>query len=146
MNLLRQRGAGLIEVMVAVLISATGVIGAAALQLNSVKFNQSANARSSAVFLANDICDRMRANRANALAGNYDIGLGDSAPGGESISGQDLQEWVQELSNRLPGGQGSISREGTTFTVLIQWDESRMASTREQGEGDDQAFTFITEL
>ncbi len=45
-----QRGATLIEVLVALLITAIGVMGAAAVQLNSVKFNQAAKFRSNAVF------------------------------------------------------------------------------------------------
>ena len=47
-----ERGVSLIEVLIAVLITATGVWGASALQLNSVKFNQVANIRSAAVFLS----------------------------------------------------------------------------------------------
>jgi type IV pilus assembly protein PilV len=53
--------------LIAVLVAATGVLGASALQLNAVKFNQIANVRSTAVFLAQDITDRMRANRTLAL-------------------------------------------------------------------------------
>ena len=81
----RQRGATLIEVLVAVLITATGVLGAAAMQLNAVKFNQVSTSRSTAVFLANDISDRMRANRSDALAGRYDLDINDDAPTGSAI-------------------------------------------------------------
>ncbi len=62
-----QQGATLIEVLVALLITAIGVMGAAAMQLNSVKFNQTAQLRSNAAFLANDISDRLRAYRVAAL-------------------------------------------------------------------------------
>ncbi|MBD2859876.1 type IV pilus modification protein PilV [Spongiibacter sp. KMU-158] len=142
----RQKGVGLIEVMVAVLISATGVLGAAALQMNSIKYNQTASTRSTAVFLASDICDRMRANRANALAGNYDIALDADAPKGDAVHQQDLQEWVATLANSLPGGDGSVTRAGTTFTIVVQWNEGRISSTREANSGDNESFVFITEL
>jgi Tfp pilus assembly protein FimT/uncharacterized membrane protein len=62
-----QKGVFLVEVLIAVLVAATGVLGASALQLNAVKFNQIANVRSTAVFLAQDITDRMRVNRELAL-------------------------------------------------------------------------------
>jgi len=142
-----QRGATLIEVLVAVLITATGVMGAAALQLNSVKFNQLANVRSTAVFLANDITDRMRANRVRAIAGAYDIAVADSAPTGSAINEVDLREWLAELAVRLPSGDGSITRVGSVITVTVQWDEGRMRESRLDPNDDNiQNFQFVTEF
>ncbi len=144
MNLNRQRGTSLIEVLIAVLVTATGVMGAAALQLNAVKFNQVANFRSHAVFLANDITDRMRANRANATAGNYDIAVDADAPSGDGIVDVDRREWLQELAQRLPGGDGAISRNGNEITVTVQWDEGRLAKSRLVGGGNTESFVFVT--
>lgn len=146
MSLKRQIGMTLIEVLVAVLVTATGVMGAAALQLNAVKFNHTANTRSAAVFLANDIADRLRANRASALLGGYDIALDDDAPTGTAINQLDLQEWLSELAARLPAGDGAVVRNGNTFTVTLQWDEGRLNKTRETGAGNTQSFVFVTEL
>ncbi len=146
MNRRFQSGVSLIEVLIAVLITATGVLGASALQLNSVKFNQLANVRSTAVFLANDITDRMRANRAKALIGAYDLAIDAEAPTGDTITEVDLREWLSELAQRLPGGDGSISRNGNALTVTVQWDESRMAKSRIIGDGDIQSFVFVTEF
>jgi type IV pilus assembly protein PilV len=88
MNALKntQRGTTLIEVLVAILVTATGVMGAASMQINSLKFNQTAKFRSSAVFLANDIADRLRANRGQALGGSYDIAVDDEAPSGDTTA------------------------------------------------------------
>ncbi len=141
-----ERGVSLIEVLIAVLITATGVLGAAALQLNSVKFNQMANVRSAAVFLSNDITDRMRANRVLALAGRYDIAIDDEAPEGDTIVDIDLQEWLAELALRLPAGDGSISRAANVITVTVQWDEGRLSKSRVAGDGDIQSFVFVTEF
>ncbi|WP_373083407.1 type IV pilus modification protein PilV [Zhongshania sp.] len=146
MNRRFQSGVSLIEVLIAVLITATGVLGASALQLNSVKFNQLANVRSTAVFLANDITDRMRANRAKALIGAYDLAIDAEAPTGDTITEVDLREWLSELAQRLPGGDGGISRNGNALTVTVQWDESRMAKSRIIGDGDIQSFVFVTEF
>ncbi|MFT5032651.1 MAG: type IV pilus assembly protein PilV [Bacteroidia bacterium] len=147
----KQRGATLIEVMVSVLITVIGVLGAASLQMNSVKFNHLANTRSYATMLAYDVIDRMRANRDPALLGNYDLALSASAPSastqsGSSIAALDLQDWLSELSASLPGGDGSIVRNGSTFTITVQWDESRVSQTREPGSGTTESFSFVTEL
>lgn len=142
----RQSGATLIEVMVSVLVTVIGVLGAASLQLNSVKFNHLANTRSYATMLAYDVIDRMRANRSQALVGSYDLTLTASAPAGASIAAVDLQDWLNELSTRLPAGDGSITRNGSTFTITVQWDESRLSQTRETGSGATESFSFVTEL
>lgn len=146
MNRSRQQGVTLIEVLVAVLITATGVLGAAAMQLNAVKFNQASTTRSTAVFLANDISDRMRANRADALVGRYDLAINDDAPTGTEIYKVDIQDWLQEIARRLPAGDASIARDNNNFTITIQWDESRLSKTREAGAGDNQTFVFQTRL
>ena len=141
-----QRGSTLIEVLVAILITAIGVMGAAAVQLNAVKFNQTAKFRSTAVFLANDIADRLRANRTAALNGNYDIAMDDDAPSGSNIEAVDLGEWLGELALRMPSGDGEVARDDRRFTITIQWDESRLSDTREAGSDSLQSFQFITEL
>ncbi len=142
----KHRGTSLIEVLVAVLITVVGVLGAATLQMNSVKFNHIANTRSHATMLAYDIIDRMRANRADALNGAYTIALSDDAPGGTSFAESDLREWLNEVNSRLPGGDASVEINGATVTVLVQWDESRLNSTREAGSPDLENFQFESEL
>ena len=141
-----QRGATLIEVLVALLITAIGVMGAAAVQLNSVKFNQAAKFRSNAVFLANDISDRMWANRVVALKGDYDIAIDDDAPTGTGAVAVDLREWLGEVALRLPAGDGAVIRDDTRFTIRIQWSEGRLEKTREGSAPSLQTFDFVTEL
>jgi type IV pilus assembly protein PilV len=146
MNVSGQRGVTLIEVLVAVLVTATGVLGAAAMQLNAVKFNQISTTRSTAVFLANDISDRMRANRAYALAGRYDLAMNNDAPIGTAIYQIDVQDWLQEIALRLPAGDASIERDNTNFIISIRWNESRLSKTREVSAGDNQIFVFQTRM
>jgi type IV pilus assembly protein PilV len=146
MKIHSQKGVSLVEVLIAVLVTATGVLGASALQLNAVKFNQLANVRSTAVFLAQDITDRMRANRALALAGSYDLGLADSAPTGDAINDVDRREWLSELALRLPAGDGAIARNGGVITVTVQWDESRLSKSRLVGATNTESFVFVTEF
>jgi type IV pilus assembly protein PilV len=58
----KNAGFGLIEVLIAVLVLALALLGLAALQVTSLKNNQSAYNRSQATQLAYDLADRMRAN------------------------------------------------------------------------------------
>ena len=60
---LKQCGFTLLEVLVAILIFAIGLLGLASLQTVSQRSNHSAYLRSQAVIQAYDIADRMRANK-----------------------------------------------------------------------------------
>ncbi len=138
----RQAGAGLVEVLVAVVVLSIGLLGIAGMQLVSLRNNHSAWLRSEATVRAYDIMERMRANREQALAGGYDMALGAAAPSGSTIRDLDLQEWKQDLTV-LPSGDGAVARivtpEQTLFTVTVQWDDSR-------GQLPPQQFVTVGEL
>lgn len=131
----------MLEALIALLIVSVGLLGIAGLIANALKVNQGAQERSQASWLANDIIDRMRANRATAEGGAYDIGDCSDAPGGGTVAGDDLDAWCGELQASLPAGTGSIVRAGTRFTVTVQWDDSRAA-----GGIEDQQFVVETRL
>ncbi len=67
----QQRGVGIIEVLVALVVVSLGVLGMANLQLKGIKHSNSGYNRSKALMVAESITSRMRANRAGVLAGNY---------------------------------------------------------------------------
>ena len=76
----RNSGFSMIEVLVAVLVLAVGLLGFALLQTMNLRFTQSANYRTEATNLAYDLLDQMRANRFQA--GQYAGAAGaDFAPG-----------------------------------------------------------------
>lgn len=146
-----QGGVGLIEVLVAVFILAIGVLGAAALQMNALKFNQNASVRTQATFLAYEIVDRMRANRAQALVGAYEIALDEDAPAcGAALPGCDLRDWRDALANRLPEGTGAVVRNGNNFTITVEWSEARLGleDNLDTGDSDESLgrFVFVTQL
>ncbi|MEO1576614.1 MAG: type IV pilus modification protein PilV [Pseudomonadota bacterium] len=71
----RIRGFSLIETLVAMVVLATGMLGIAALYVESLRAGRSAHSRTLAINLAADMADRIRANRAgrqfyNVAAGN----------------------------------------------------------------------------
>ncbi|WP_295467940.1 type IV pilus modification protein PilV [uncultured Pseudomonas sp.] len=129
----RQNGATLIEVLVAMLILAIGLLGLAGLQTISVQSNQGAYFRSQATILANDIVDRMRANRVAALANrsSYSVSF-PTSNGNNTIAGtvaqQDVNGWLNALALTLPQGTGSLSLDNTNnVTVIVCWNDRRAA-------------------
>ncbi len=58
-----QKGVGLMEVLVALVILAIGVLGFSALQLKGMEAAQEANEQAIAVNFASDLAERMRVNR-----------------------------------------------------------------------------------
>ncbi len=122
----RQRGIYLIEVLIAALIFAVGLLSVALLQVTGLKNTDSAAFYSQATTLATEIMDRMRINRNSALAGDYNIALA-ATPSGATIEAKDLIGWKTDLLGRLPSGDGSVDCTATAglCVVTVQWDDSR---------------------
>jgi type IV pilus assembly protein PilV len=121
-----QRGVGLIEVLVAVLVLSIGLLGLAGLQLRSVRNNESALERGMAVVETHAIADAMRADRANARNGLYDIALTGAAPAGATFRETVLREWRTNLINALGAdATGSVDCTDASCVIIIQWDDTR---------------------
>lgn len=146
-----QRGATLIEVLVAMLILSVGLLGLAGMQMTALQSNQSAYYRSQATVLAYDVIDRMRANRADALNGVYDIALKnetcDSAlEASGTLAQRDVAEWLNSLSCQLSAdARGSVVRDGRLFTVSIEWNDNR-GRIGDANETDRETFVYRTQL
>ncbi len=124
-NLLNsQKGFTLIEVLVAALVLALGLLGLAGLQSNGLQHNHSAYLRTVATQMAYDLSDRMRANLAGFQNGDYnDPTAADHSCSwdGSSVSGctakqkaeHDVWEWRQLLSKNLPAGAGVVCLDST---------------------------------
>lgn len=139
-----QRGAGLIEVMVTVLILSTSLLGLAALQNRSLQYNHSAYLRSQANIFAYDLLDRIRINRANI--GSYSLDLDDSAPTGTSLVQTDLREWRTNIASALPDGKGAIScTTARLCTVTIQWSEQDGTGVDDNAESIS-SFQYVTRI
>lgn len=66
-----QNGVGLIEVLIAIVVLSVGFLAAAKMQIQGMRYSQSAYFLSQANFMLRDMTDRMRANRVGVLSGHY---------------------------------------------------------------------------
>jgi type IV pilus assembly protein PilV len=153
---LSQRGVGLIEVLVALLVLSLGLLGVAAMQAAALRNNHSAAERSMAAMLSHSIIESMRANRAAALSGAYNLTLPESGcaiPSGGSLAQNDLRSWLQAMVLRdtevgVRGVMSSSACGGINCTsvgfcqIRIRWDDCRGVN-----HPDDpcQTMTLITE-
>lgn len=142
-------GFSLMEVLIALLVISLGLMGLARAQVMSLQMNHSAHLRSQATFLANDILDRMRANRTAAVNGQYTMAIGEAAAAASScrvssctevqVAAYDRWEWKQDLLARLPEGDGAVeavpgaSAPGAV-EVTVRWRDSRWEDGAAQHE------------
>lgn len=144
----RELGFSLIEVMVAVLVMALGMLGIAALQAAALRNNLSAYQRSQATIQAYTIIDAMRANR--RLMANYvtdEFICQDTIPEETSLANRDLAFWVNSMVESL--GEQACGRVNCTFpasgnpndpfqcAIDVRWNDSR-------GAGDAAALEEFT--
>ncbi|WP_206370642.1 type IV pilus modification protein PilV [Solimonas marina] len=142
-----QRGIGLIEVLVAVLILSIGLLGIAMVQTRALANNNSAMGRSMATVASYSILDAMRADRDNAVtAGTYNGTItADDCPDEGSFAETQLHKWCAELGQTLgiaDTTKGTIACADTGIcTVTVQFDDSKAA---ENGSGTQQTTSVIT--
>ncbi|WP_020410262.1 type IV pilus modification protein PilV [Hahella ganghwensis] len=132
-----QKGLGLIEVLVTVLILAVGLLGIAALQAKSLKNNAESYYRTQATVLATDLADRVRSNRAilDTFENAYDMTFATSktitttkncetaACSESDLAEYDKVNWVGLVIDNLPGGEAQVTTDEQTdgsFLVKIE--------------------------
>ncbi len=141
----------MLEVLISLVLLASVLLGATALQLTGLQNNRSAYYRSQASTLAWDIADRIRVNKDFALTSGavYSMDTASMAvpasPGcitatagcsGTNLASQDIREWVENFIDVtsigndggnyqavLPGGAGTVTASGATFNVQVSWTE-----------------------
>jgi len=120
-----QRGSGLIEALVSIVVVSIGFLGFAGLQTSGLAAANESLFRSKAVYLSYQMADRVRANQAGAAAGAYNNFSTQVVPSpGCSISVNctpaqlamnDFAEWLTEVQSPtvLPSGAGVICLDST---------------------------------
>lgn len=127
----QQNGFTLVEALVALLVLSIGMLGIAALYVESLRAGRTALLRTSAVNLAADMADRIRANRAGGLAyeGAAGVlcnpGLGFAAPADQALN--EVACWQDTVAASLPNGIGTVDVDDatipTTYTITVSWGE-----------------------
>lgn len=143
---MNQQGSTLIEVLVAIVVLAIGLLGLAGLQVRLQAAEIDAYQRSQALILLNDMASRLAANRNAAAA--YVAAAPDSNPVGVGMTcptpgvaatrqEQDIAEWCNALQGAaettgtggskvslgaMAGGRGCVANlTGGVFRVTVVW-------------------------
>ena len=122
MNRKRQmKGFTMVEVMVAIIVIAIGLLGIAGLQLLAIRNTTGAGLRTIATQLAYDITDRMRSNEQGVVGGFYSTNAAPSGTGPcyttgctpQQLAALDMQSWLTRVQTLLPAGAAIVCQDST---------------------------------
>jgi type IV pilus assembly protein PilV len=141
-----QSGFSLVEALVALVVLSVGMLGIAALYMESLRSARTALFRSQAIVLATDMGDRIRANltavdnyaktedATGTLTSNCETASAGCNP--QTMAAHDIARWHNSLDGRvgaptsLPGGRGTITitppGAGSTLrsiAIIVSWTE-----------------------
>lgn len=149
----RESGFTLVEVLIALVIMSIGMLGIAALYLESLRSSRTALLRTQAVTLAADMADRIRANRYISVgAGKYDPSLVTAASvaacetAGSTCSAanmyaNDLYRWQQQVTATLPESTAAVNfaivNSVPIYTITISW--------RQAGETNLASYSLVVQ-
>lgn len=138
-----QNGLTMIEVLVAMLIFAVGLLGVAGMQSLALKSTDNSNLRTLVNIHAYEIVERMRANMTAVESGQYNSisavsGASNCLPSctPAQLAAWDGDEWLQNLKADLPGATGSVAYANGIATVTINWTERSLGT-------DAQAQSYV---
>ena len=156
----KQNGFSLLEVLIALVILAIGLLGHSKIGALGVRANVDAHLRTEATFLAQDMIERMRANRPAAESAYYaginyaaldcagvqaticSEGTAGAATDctAEEMADEDAFHWFCEVDATLPNANVAVSSAAGVYSVQISWD-----GLDEDGNVDtnDVSATFI---
>ena len=148
------RGFTLIEVLVAMVVLAVGLLGVSGLQVTGLRSNHSALMRSQATLFASDMADRIRANNVGFTAGDYNLPTAAATAECGTTTGctpnemadNDMSLWSADIGITLPSGEGIVCIDstpddgvssataacdgiGSNYAIKIWWQDNRGSST-----------------
>ncbi|MDO5288918.1 MAG: type IV pilus modification protein PilV [Pseudomonadota bacterium] len=147
----RQRGISLLESLIAMLVTALGILGILGMQMRTLTDSQASVRRTQAIRLIEDLGERMTAHP-NALGsmGSYVIGwtsgvtpasavnCGSTNCTGAQLAAYDIAEWKRTVQRTMPQGDanvfiapadaGSVNNQ-RQLGVMISWRENERDTT-----------------
>ena len=140
-----QSGASLIEVLIATLVLAIGLLGIAAALAVSLRNSQGALERSQAVEQTYSMLDVLRGNRQEAIIGRYNMNEWTcTPPASDSRIGADLSAWIASLQENISADAcGRIVCTSMTCSVGVRW--GRFGTEDDQGDAN-QEITVVTRI
>lgn len=141
----KQQGIGLIEVMVAAVITAIGILGYAGMQIQTLSETSNAQHRMQALALAGDLVSRVRANTSPSareiyINANYQPDQYSSQTTlcqgnictAEQLASSDLNALRQQLGTLLPSAAMTLSPSAAngTYMVRVSWSGKPATATQ----------------
>ncbi len=139
----QQTGFTLVEAMVSLVVLAVGMLGVAALYVESLRSDHMSVSYTNAVTMAADMADRIRAN-ALGVNGYIGAGNGNGTAGGNNncvngivdctpaqLAADDLFWWYEDVKNLMPVGRSAtVAVANNTpaapidqYTITLTWPE-----------------------
>jgi len=136
---IKNSGFSLLEVLIAMLILAIGVMGAAVLQLATYRNLQTSHNFAYASMLAGEMADRITANQSEIATYAY-TGTSPDDPdcvsnvcSAAQMAAYDVAQWHSRVTGSTPGslpsGTGTITVASNVATILVRWDDDLSGST-----------------
>lgn len=145
------KGSSLIEVVVALFITAIGLLGVLAMQTTGLRSNQRAEFMTEAHMLASDMMNMIVAYDSfdspssaafNNLTTATDLTAVDCSSGCTRANQylHDRADWSEQLKSMLPSGYGTVTYSNTTemFTITVMWDDERTGATGKNCSGNPE--------
>jgi len=128
MKMRQQRGFSMIEVLVAVLVLAIGLLGIAAMQTLSLRYVDNSEARTQVNLLAYELGELIRSDANDAS--NYATSKTSNCSAGK------LKNWCDSLKRALPDAEFQVTwiAASRTADIDIWWKEREMFAKDEDGE------------
>ncbi len=138
------KGFTLIEVLIALIVLAIGLLGMATLMMASLQSSQGAAQRSAATVVAYDLIERMRVNRNEAIKASSDYVSDPSTAdsdcdpeagcSAEEMVVYDLETWWTALQAAIPGAEVTIQQDPAgagddAYCIVIFWQEPGVVAT-----------------
>lgn len=119
---LNMLGASMIEVLVALFVLAIGLLGVIALQTESLKLNNQAYSATQALFLANEMAERIRVDTDSFYKDPNSPTHKPIDPELEALKG-----WKESVEARLPGGEGELTRTDVNlYQVRVSYNQQKL--------------------